>query len=61
MKYEIYFTNFGYFHEQTFDTIDEAVEFGKERGYEFSVHEFPGGKMVGACLGVSLTRNYYTE
>lgn len=54
-KYEIYVTNFGYFYDQQFDTIEQAYEYGKSKGFEFSVHETDGGKLVAWAAGPSLT------
>lgn len=54
MRYEVYITNFGYFYDCDCSSIEEAIEVGRSRGYEFSVHEANGGKMVGFARGVSL-------
>jgi hypothetical protein len=37
MVYRIYFTNHGYYHEQVYNTVQEAIAKGKQIGFEFSV------------------------
>lgn len=54
--YELYFTNFGYHADDVFDTLGEAIEFGKNKGFEFSV--FKDGDMVGYASGVSLSWHF---
>lgn len=53
--FKIYMINFGYFLDETFPSIVEAVMFGREKGFEFSVHECDRGKIIGSCTGASLT------
>jgi hypothetical protein len=35
--YTVHFTNFGYRSSKEFDSVDEAVQFGKDKGFEFNV------------------------
>ena len=37
MTYQIYYTNFGYGSMNVFTSVEEAVAFGKNRGFEFTV------------------------
>ena len=40
----VYFTNHFYFSDRHFGTVDEAIEYGKSKGFEFQVREnVPGG------------------
>lgn len=52
--YEVYKTNFGHFYDPYFNTVEEAINYGRERGFEFSVHEVNGGKMIGYASGARL-------
>jgi len=54
MRYEVYLTNFGYFHDTECRSVEEAIQVGRDAGYEFSVHEANGGRMVGFATGVTL-------
>jgi hypothetical protein len=56
LMYEIYFANFGYYSDDVFDTLGEAIEFGKNRGFEFSV--FKDGDLVGYASGVNLSWHF---
>lgn len=51
--YEVWFTNFGYLADEVFDTLDEAVKFGLDKGFEFSV--FCDNDMVAYASGVTLS------
>ena len=51
--YELWYTNFKYLDDKVFDSLDDAIQYGKSRGFEFSV--FLDGDMVGYTEGVSLT------
>ena len=51
-RYELYWTNFQYLSDVVFDTLDEAIAYGRSKGFEFSV--FLDGDMVGYAQGVSL-------
>lgn len=50
--YELYWTNFRYLSDDVFDTLDEAIAYGRSKGFEFSV--FLDGDMVGYAQGVAL-------
>ena len=39
---KVYFTNFHYYADQVFETLEAALEYGKSKCFEFSVSE-PGG------------------
>lgn len=56
--YELYWTNQNYLADQVFETLDEAIEYGRSKGFEFSV--FLDGDMVGFASGVSLAWNPQT-
>lgn len=36
--YRILWTNFGYFAQQQFDSLEDAVEYGKSKCFEFQVY-----------------------
>jgi hypothetical protein len=38
----VHFTNFGYFAEATFETVDAALEYGRSKCFEFSVIDTRG-------------------
>ena len=38
-RYQIWMTNFDYFHERTFETSAEAFRFGNSTGFEFQVYD----------------------
>lgn len=54
MSYEIYVTNFGYFYDTECKSVEEAIRVGRDKGFEFSVHEMDGGRMVGFARGPNL-------
>lgn len=37
--YKVYFINFGYFSDRRFDTLEAAKEWGKSKGFEFTVYD----------------------
>jgi hypothetical protein len=42
--YRVYFTNFGYYSQEKFNTLDSALEYGKSKCFEFQVtHELADG------------------
>ncbi len=50
--YKIYMTNFHYYLNDTFETLEAAIMHGRHKGFEFSV--FKDGYMVGFAEGVAL-------
>ena len=50
--YEVWFINFGYLADKVFETLEDAIAFGKQKGFEFSV--FRDNDLVGSATGVSL-------
>ena len=51
--YKIWFINFGYLADPVFDTPEDAVAWGKSKGFEFSV--FKDGDPIGSATGVTLS------
>lgn len=51
--FKCFLANFGYFLEGEFATLDEAIAFGKTKGYEFIVYH--NNTPIGSCRGVSLS------
>lgn len=43
--YKVYWTNFGYYSQEEFTTLDAARNYGKSKCFEHSVHF--NGEMVG--------------
>jgi hypothetical protein len=37
MKYRIYWTNFGYYSQDEFTTLAEAIAYGKSKCFEFQI------------------------
>lgn len=35
--FRVYLTNFGFCLQETFDNIDEAIQYGRNSGFEFQV------------------------
>lgn len=33
----IFFTNLGYYSQETFSELDQAIRYGRSKGFEFSV------------------------
>lgn len=58
MTNRVYFTNHGYYAEQTFETLDEAIAYGKRHHFDFSVQD-EDGLRVG--YGVFSGLRYYRE
>ena len=52
-KYLVFLTNFGYFLDKPCDTLDEAIEYGRSGGFEFSVVK--DSIIQGSCSGVNLS------
>lgn len=53
--YEVWFINFQYLADQVFETLEEAIQYGKQKGFEFSV--FCDNDLVGSATGVTLNWN----
>ena len=51
--YELWYTNFKYLDDKVFDCLDDAIAYGKSKGFEFSV--YLDNDMVGYAEGVNLT------
>jgi hypothetical protein len=60
--YEIFWTNHGYTAHEVFDTLKEAVAYGRSKGFEFSVFYTTDyvNEMVGYARGPGLTFNLTT-
>jgi len=54
--YRVYYTNFQYFADALFETLQEAIQFGKSKGLEFQVYE--PNKLVAYAEGFSLNVHY---
>ena len=39
MEYRVFLTNFQFFLQETFDNIDEAIQYGRNTGFEFHVSD----------------------
>ena len=50
--FEVWFINFGYLANEVFETLEDAIGYGKHKGFEFSV--FCDNDLVGSATGVSL-------
>jgi len=50
--YRCYLANFGWFLEGQFNSVKEAVDFGRSKGYEFIVYK--DKEIIGHCCGVAL-------
>lgn len=55
MKYEVFFTSTEYSKQAIFESISDAIEFGRNRGESFSIHEEGGGRMLGYADAPNLT------
>ena len=55
--YEVFFTNFGHAAGEAFDTLKEAVAYGRSKGFEFTVFYADDyrNEMVGYARGPSLS------
>lgn len=51
--FKCYLHSFGYYLDGQFEDIKIAIEYGRSKGYEFTV--FHNKDVVGACTGPSLT------
>lgn len=45
-KFRVFYTNFDYFAQYTFSSYDEAIAYGKSKGFEFCV--YLGSELVGS-------------
>jgi hypothetical protein len=43
--FKVHYTNHSYWAEPKFETADEALTYGKTKGFEFSVHECEPGRI----------------
>lgn len=48
-----YATNFAYFYNERKNTLDEAIKYGRSKGFEFQIYK--NGTLIGYCSGVSLS------
>lgn len=55
--FRIFMTNFGYWRDETFETLREALDFGKSKGFEFSVAN-PIGDLVASWSPIGGIRTY---
>jgi hypothetical protein len=57
IMYEIFFTNFGHAAGEAFDTLKEAIAYGRSKGFEFSVFYTTDyvNEMVGYAKGPGLS------
>lgn len=46
--YKVYFVNFSYFAIETFETLEEAREFAKEKGFEANIFDTKTNQFVSA-------------
>ena len=53
--YRCFLINFSYFLETECETLTEAIEYGRSKGYEFLVYH--KNVVVATCMGPSLTMN----
>ncbi len=44
--YSVFYTNLGYGSEETFDTIDKALNYGRLKGFEFSILDANGSTVA---------------
>lgn len=44
--FSIYFVNFQYYSSETFNTVDDAIDYGKEKGFDFRVDYQADGKSM---------------
>ena len=58
-KYRVFWTNHGYYSQEEFDTLADAIAYGKHQCFEFSVHQ--GDKMHVAWGPISGLRAYTPE
>ena len=45
--YSVYYTNHGFSSPHSFETAEEAVNYGKDRGFEFTVRDDEGNVIAG--------------
>jgi hypothetical protein len=38
MKFRVFYVNLGWYALEDFATLDEAIAYGKSKGWEFAVH-----------------------
>lgn len=46
MAYEVFWTNHGYKSDESFDTLPDALTYGKSKGFEFSVLDANGATVA---------------
>jgi len=46
MAYGVYWTNFGYKSDESFDNVQDALTYGKSKGFEFSVLDVNGATVA---------------
>lgn len=51
--YRCFLFNFGYFLEGEFNTLIEAVDYGRSKGFEFLIYH--NNMVIASCSGPSLT------
>ena len=58
-NYRVYFTNHDYYSQEEFSSLDEAIEYGKSKGFDFTVHY--GSHMLAgwSYIGGLKKYNYY--
>lgn len=54
MYFRVHLTNFDYYLEPYFETLDAAVTAGRQRGFEFAVYT-NYGDLIGSASGVNLS------
>lgn len=50
--FKCYLHTFGYFMDGSFESLPFAIEYGRSKGFEFTV--FHDNVVIGACVGPSL-------
>lgn len=51
--YEVWNINSSYLYHDIFDSLEDAILYGRSKGFEFSV--FFDGDLVGSATGVTLS------
>lgn len=51
--FRCYLANFGYFLDNEYPTLEEAISYGRTKGYEFIVYH--NNTPIGSCRGVGLS------
>ena len=57
-KFLVYWINHGYFSQETFTTVDDAIKYGVDKGFEFSVYQESANvrKMVASFVSGAIHR-----